>query len=67
MADDQVDLALGDIPDARFSEEEKGKFTVAHLNFFLKCSVINQNGNLKKTLLERKFLVLALMKKRKEK
>ena len=53
MADDQVDLALGEIPGARFSEEEKGKFTLAHLNFFLKCSVINQNGNLKKTLLER--------------
>lgn len=50
MADDQVDLTPEDIPGARFSEEEKGKFTFAHLKFWLKCSRINQNGNLKKTL-----------------
>ena len=29
MADDQVDLTPGDIPDARFSEEEIEKLTVA--------------------------------------
>ena len=41
MADDQVDLTPGDIPDARFSEK-----------FWLKWSRINQTGN-KKKLLER--------------
>ena len=36
MADDQVDLTPGDIPDARFSEEEIEKLTVAKLKFWLK-------------------------------
>ena len=33
MADDQVDLTPEDIPGACFSEEEKGKLTVAQLKF----------------------------------
>ena len=36
MADDQVDLTPGDIPDARFSEEEIEQLIVAKLKFWLK-------------------------------
>ena len=52
MADDQVDLTPEDIPGASLSEEEIGKLTVVYLKFWLKCRLINQNGN-KNTLLER--------------
>ena len=31
-----------------FSEEEKGKLTVAQLKFYLKCRGISQNGNFEK-------------------
>ena len=44
MADDQINLTLEDIPGARFSEEEKGKLTVAYLKFWLKSRGKNQNG-----------------------
>ena len=47
MADDHVDLTQEDIPGASFSEEEIGKWTVSQLKFWLKCRLINQNGNFK--------------------
>lgn len=34
--------------ETHFSEEKKGKLTVAQLKFRLKCHGINQSGNFKK-------------------
>ena len=43
MADDQVDLTPGDIPDAGFSEEEIEKLTVAKTKFLVKMKPYKSN------------------------
>ena len=57
-ADDHVDLTLGDIPDAGFSQEEIETLTIAQLTLSLKCRRINQTDNKKELLRDRSAVYL---------